>query len=67
MVRDIAVRMRLQYTLLYYYDFDSVEDGVVTVRDRDTMEQERIKIEDLRITSLKNSTLLVILRKYSAG
>ena len=30
------------------YDFDSAEDGCVTVRDRDTMEQERIKIEDLR-------------------
>ena len=30
------------------YDFDSVEDGCVTVRDRDTMQQERIKIEDLR-------------------
>ena len=30
------------------YDFDSVEDGAVTVRDRDTMEQERIKIEDLK-------------------
>ena len=29
------------------YDFDSVEDGAVTVRDRDSMEQERIKIEDL--------------------
>ncbi|GAA6513010.1 glycine--tRNA ligase [Merdimmobilis hominis] len=29
------------------YDFDSVEDGCVTVRDRDTMAQERIKIEDL--------------------
>ena len=29
------------------YDFDSVEDGCVTVRDRDTMQQERIKIEDL--------------------
>ena len=29
------------------YDFDSVEDGCVTVRDRDTMEQERVKIEDL--------------------
>ncbi|MCI7526656.1 His/Gly/Thr/Pro-type tRNA ligase C-terminal domain-containing protein, partial [Oliverpabstia sp.] len=23
-------------------------DGAVTVRDRDTMEQERVKIEDLR-------------------
>ncbi|MBR1663491.1 MAG: glycine--tRNA ligase [Ruminococcus sp.] len=29
------------------YDFDSVEDGCVTVRDRDTMQQERIKIEEL--------------------
>ena len=30
------------------YDFDSVEDGAVTVRDRDTMEQERVKISDLK-------------------
>ena len=30
------------------YDFDSENDGCVTVRDRDTMEQERIKIEDLK-------------------
>ncbi len=29
------------------YDFDSEEDESVTVRDRDTMEQERIKIADL--------------------
>ena len=29
------------------YDFDSQEDGCVTVRDRDTMEQQRIKIEEL--------------------
>ncbi len=29
------------------YDFDSVEDGCVTVRDRDTMQQERIKIDEL--------------------
>ena len=29
------------------YDFDSQEDGCVTVRERDTMEQVRIKIEDL--------------------
>lgn len=29
------------------YDFDSQEDGCVTVRDRDTMEQERIKIDGL--------------------
>ena len=30
------------------YDIDSVEDGAVTVRDRDTMEHDRIKIEDLK-------------------
>ncbi|MGE4483818.1 MAG: glycine--tRNA ligase [Oscillospiraceae bacterium] len=29
------------------YDFDSREDGCCTVRDRDTMKQERVKIEDL--------------------
>ena len=29
------------------YDFESEEDGCVTVRDRDTMEQVRIKIEEL--------------------
>jgi glycyl-tRNA synthetase len=29
------------------YDFDSVEDGCVTVRERDSMTQERIKIEDV--------------------
>ncbi|MBQ7265456.1 MAG: glycine--tRNA ligase [Firmicutes bacterium] len=35
------------------YDFDSKEDGCVTVRDRDTMEQERIKISDLKDYILK--------------
>ncbi len=29
------------------YDFDSEEDGAVTVRDRDSMQQERISIEEL--------------------
>ena len=29
------------------YDFDSVDDGCVTVRDRDTMQQERIRIDEL--------------------
>lgn len=29
------------------YDFDSEEDGCVTVRDRDTMQQQRIQIEEL--------------------
>ena len=30
------------------YDFDSLEDGCVTVRERDSMEQTRIKIEELK-------------------
>jgi len=30
------------------YDFDSETDATVTVRDRDTMEQVRLKIEDLK-------------------
>ena len=29
------------------YDFDTLEDGCVTVRDRDTMAQERVKLDDL--------------------
>ena len=29
------------------YDFDSLEDGCVTIRHRDSMEQERIKIDEL--------------------
>ncbi|WP_294482367.1 glycine--tRNA ligase [uncultured Ruminococcus sp.] len=29
------------------YDFDSAEDGCVTVRDRDSMEQERVRIDEL--------------------
>lgn len=29
------------------YDFDSETDGCVTVRDRDSMQQERVKIDDL--------------------
>ena len=28
-------------------DFDTPEDGTVTVRDRDTMQQERVKVDDL--------------------
>ncbi|WP_371151868.1 glycine--tRNA ligase [Buchananella felis] len=29
-------------------DFDSLEDGAVTVRDRDTMKQERVNLEELQ-------------------
>ncbi|MBE5967183.1 MAG: glycine--tRNA ligase [Lachnospiraceae bacterium] len=35
------------------YDFESENDGCVTVRDRDTMEQERIKIDNL-VTYFEN-------------
>ena len=30
------------------YDFDSAEDGCVTVRDRDTMQQQRVPVGELR-------------------
>ena len=30
------------------YDFESENDGMVTVRDRDTMEQARIPISELK-------------------
>jgi len=31
-------------------DFDSLKDGMVTIRDRDSMEQERVKVNDLMET-----------------
>ena len=46
-VRDIARQDEIGTPFCITYDFDSVEDGCVTVRDRDTMEQERIKIGEL--------------------
>lgn len=39
------------------FDFDSLNDQAVTVRDRDTMKQERIKIDEL--TNYLNSKLYV--------
>ncbi|ATG97353.1 glycine--tRNA ligase [Mesoplasma lactucae] len=36
------------------YDFDSETDGMVTIRDRDTMAQERIKISDLNDYLINN-------------
>ncbi len=30
-------------------DYDSLEDGTVTIRDRDTMEQKRIKVEEISL------------------
>ena len=29
-------------------DFDTLEDGTVTLRDRDTLQQERVNIDDLK-------------------
>jgi len=29
-------------------DFDTLEDGTVTLRDRDSLQQERVNIDDLR-------------------
>ena len=34
-------------------DFDTLEDGTVTVRDRDTMNQERVKESELEETFKK--------------
>ena len=31
-------------------DFQTLEDGTVTIRDRDTMKQERVKVENLKST-----------------
>lgn len=38
-------------------DFDTLEDNAVTVRDRDTMKQERIKIDELEVYLAKNLNL----------
>ena len=45
--RDIAVGDEIGTPFCVTYDFDSEEDHCVTVRDRDTMEQERIAIDEL--------------------
>lgn len=45
--RDIVVEDEIGTPFCVTYDFDSEEDHCVTVRDRDTMEQERIAIDEL--------------------
>ncbi len=40
----------------FTYDFDSVEDGQVTVRDRDSMEQTRIPIDEIPVFLQKQLT-----------
>ncbi len=46
------------------YDFDSLEDQCVTVRDRDTMQQERIAIDNLVDYINKKIRILTIKRLY---
>ena len=41
------------------YDFDSVEDKAVTVRDRDTMEQVRMPISELKGFLEENPVLII--------
>ena len=36
------------------YDFDSLQDGCVTIRMRDTMEQQRMKLEEVEQFILQN-------------
>ena len=43
-------------------DHDTLNDGMVTVRERDTMQQERVKIEDLRALIEKKVSLTTLLR-----
>ena len=43
-------------------DHDTLNDGMVTVRERDTMQQERVKIEDLRALIEKKVSLTNLLR-----
>ena len=50
-VASIGKRYRRQDEIGTFYavtiDFETIRDRAVTVRDRDTMKQERIKIEEL--------------------
>ena len=45
------------------YDFDSVEDNCVTVRDRDTMEQERVSIDQLQSIIEDKVSITSLLKK----
>lgn len=47
MVKDIVVKMLLESPYCVTVDFDTMEDNAVTVRDRDTMEQVRLPIDQL--------------------
>jgi glycyl-tRNA synthetase len=44
-------------------DHETLNDGCVTLRDRDTMEQTRVKIEDLRGLIEDKVTITSLLKK----
>ncbi len=44
-------------------DHQTLEDNTVTIRDRDTMKQERVKIEDIRAQLIEACSINNILRK----
>jgi len=46
-------------------DHQSLEDGTVTLRDRDTMQQERVNIDTLSQTLAKQVDLRSLLEKLS--
>lgn len=46
-------------------DHESLEDGSVTIRHRDTMQQERVRIEDLRNIIDKEVNIKTLLHKLS--
>ena len=47
-------------------DHDTLNDGMVTVRHRDTMQQERVKIEDLRAMVEKAVSFRELFKKIKA-
>ena len=57
-VGSIGKRYRRQDSIGTYwcitYDYDSINDHSVTIRHRDTMKQDRIKIEDI-ISYIQNN------------
>jgi glycyl-tRNA synthetase len=44
-------------------DHQTLEDNTVTIRDRDTMKQERVKIEDVRAQLIESCSINNILRR----
>ena len=44
---DSFASVEIDESLLKFADFDTLEDNTVTIRDRDTMEQIRLPIDEL--------------------